>query len=349
MGKNKIRIIGMLLMIAIATVACGNKEVETQITQGYELLEQLEYETALENFTAITQATDEQWRLIARGSGIAYMGLMEYEEAIVSLEEALSYSNGIVQPVDYDINYYLAAAYYKLGEYENAIATYASIVALEEQEQQAYYLMGVSKLQLGLIDEACADFEAAIACDTTNYQVLIDIVQNLNEAGEGERGAVYLQNVIDTVQDKLDYATSGMIYYYLEDYEMARLSLDEAKGSSEEVTLMLGKTYEELGDVNYAASVYRDYLATNPECVSIYNQLALCLMRQELYEEALVAVQDALLIEDNSMKQTLLYNEIMLYEYLQEYSTAAVLMESYLTKYPADEVAQREYEFLSTR
>ena len=47
--------------------------------------------------------------------------------------------------------------------------------------------------------------------------------------------------------------------------------------------------------------------------------------------------------------QSLLFNEAVTYEYLHDYRQALVLMESYLKTYPDDQVAKREFDFLSTR
>lgn len=72
-------------------------------------------------------------------------------------------------------------------------------------------------------------------------------------------------------------------------------------------------------------------------------------MQMGEYELALAAFQAAMNIEDNAMMQTLKFNEIVTYEYMGEYKTAAALMNSYLRSYPDDETAKREYEFLQTR
>ena len=72
-------------------------------------------------------------------------------------------------------------------------------------------------------------------------------------------------------------------------------------------------------------------------------------MQMSEYDTALDAFQTAMNIENNGMMQTLKFNEIVVYEYMGEYKTAAALMNSYLRSYPDDEIAKREYEFLQTR
>ena len=49
------------------------------------------------------------------------------------------------------------------------------------------------------------------------------------------------------------------------------------------------------------------------------------------------------------MERVLEFNQIVAYEYTGDFKQAAVLMEAYLKKYPDDEKALREYEFLKTR
>ena len=62
-----------------------------------------------------------------------------------------------------------------------------------------------------------------------------------------------------------------------------------------------------------------------------------------------MAFQTGMNIEGNDMMQTLKFNEVIAYEYMGDYKTAAALMNSYLRSYPDDETAKREYEFLQTR
>ena len=140
------------------------------------------------------------------------------------------------------------------------------------------------------------------------------------------------------------------MYYYLADYDNARNFLEKArKSGGVEAVLLLGQTYEELGDFNYAISVYSSFIEGDQTNAKVYNRLGLCKLEQKAYEEALSAFQAGMNIENNDMLQTLKFNEIITYERLGEYKQAAVLMDNYLATYPDDEVAQREYIFLKTR
>lgn len=109
----------ILAALALAVLpGCGSGKTEN-LDQGMALVEQLEYEEALKSFdAAVINGEDSQ--LAYRGMGLAYMGLSQYDSAVSSLQRALSYSDERPDQMDYDINYYLATAYYKQGNLDGA-------------------------------------------------------------------------------------------------------------------------------------------------------------------------------------------------------------------------------------
>lgn len=310
----------------------------------------LDYEGALGSFALAKEALENE-RLLYRGEGIAYLGQTKYEEAAEAFEHALAASSGIIDDMDVDINYYLATAFYKQGNVDQAIQIYDAIIALRKDEIDAYYLRGVLETEKGEMDKALPDFEKTISLNARDYDRLIDIYQVLSENGYGDSGSAYLQNAMDNETRYMTNYEKGRISYYLGDYENARTYLDKAKGETgSPAVLFLGKTHEELGDYNYAISVYNTYLTEGGEqSPQILNQMGLCKMQLGDYEGALEAFQSAMALEDDSMIQTLKMNEVTAYERLGEYKEAAALLSSYLKSYPDDQKAAREYEFLKTR
>lgn len=338
---------GAAVMLLLA--ACGAKEKTDNISLGMEAIQNLQYAEALQYFeTALAENEDE--RLVCRGMGLAHMGVSKYEEAIAYLEKALRLSDGSVRDIDYDINYYLATAYFKNGRVQDALRSYDAILALRPKEIEAYYLRGYVKLCSGDFESAKEDFDKTIALEPQNYDRLIQIYNALADNGYREAGKEYLQQALADNEKSVSNYDLGRIYYYLEDYESAKNYLSQVKISSDyEASLYLGRTYEALGDYNYAASIYNDYTLNDQSKAEIYNQLGLCRMKMGEYELALMAFQSAMNIEGNEMMQTLKFNEIIAYEYMNEYKTAAALMNDYLKTYPDDEAAQRENLFLKTR
>lgn len=345
------RLCGLMLFACLAVwmlSGCGARR-EENIQQGMRLIEQLDYEGALTCFEAAA-LDKENMQLIYRGQGLAYMGLTDYENAAACLEKALSLSDERPDQLDFDINYYLATAYYRGGQTDQAIAVYQAITDLRPEEKTAWYLKGTLELEQGRLEEAQSDFDSAVAAAKEDYDLRIDIFCSAVKYGHEEMGSAYLKEVLEDDSKKLSDYEKGRMSFYLGDYEEARLSLEKAKESNGAgAASLLGQTYEKLGDYNYAASVYSTYLETKQPDAGIYNQLGLCRLRTADYEGALSAFQSGLAIEGNTVMQSLKFNEIVAYEYLGQFDKARLSMEQYLALYPDDEKAQREAVFLKTR
>lgn len=345
----KSKILFSVLILLLLCTGCGAAGKNENLSAGMDKLDTLEYDAALDSFDkALLEG--EPKRLIYRGQGIAYMGKMMYEEAIASFEKALSLSNGVVDDMDIDMNYYLAVSYYKQGDVNSAISVYDAIISFNSKQVDAYYLRGALKAQQNMFEESVEDFNKVRELAPSNYDRLIDMYCVLAKNGYKVYGQEYLQTVMETDSKGMKNYEIGRIYYYLEDYENARMYLEKAReeGGAPAV-LFLGKAYEALGDNNYAISVYNTFIAEDQSSAQIYNQLGMCKMNMGEYQEALSLFQTAMNIEGNDMLQVLKMNEIVAYEYLGEYKKASVLLEGYLKLYPDDEQAAREYVFLSTR
>lgn len=339
----------VVITLLMLTTGCGTNKKTTALDEVYSSIESLDYRGALDLIENIEEGSEDE-RLVKRAEGIAYLGLGSYQEAIDAFESALGMSNGIINNVDYDINYYLATAYYKNGNPDEALKIYDAILSLKNDSVDALYLEGILYAEKDDIDKAMECFDRAIVLAPENYDMLIEIYTILDENGYKEVGLDYLKDAMENGTKKMSNYEKGQISYYLGDFESARTYLEKAKDENgSEAVLFLGKTYETLGDVNYAVSVYSSYANANADSAEVLNQMGLCKLRMEDYEGALNAFQLAMNIEDNGIMQTLKFNEIVAYEYMGDFKKACVLLESYMRLYPDDEEAQREYIFLKTR
>lgn len=347
--RIKTKLTVALVLAGMTLSGCGADGQFNYTQQGMEAVQALDYEEALRLFKN-AQDEGENEQLIYRGMGLAYIGMTRYEDAVTYLEAALHAGGSRAEDVDFDINYYLATAYYKTGRAQDAISAYNAILDLRPREKNAYYLRGLVKLSLNDFDGAQLDFAEAVALDSRDYDQMIRIYMALDEYGYKDAGMDYLQNALTENEKSISDYDMGRICYYMGDYENARNYLTRLKPATDYgAALYLGRTYEALGDYNYASGIYADYAQNDQSKAEIYNQLGLCRMRMGEYESALEAFQAAMNIEDNGMMQTLKFNEIITYEYMRDYKTAAALMNSYLKSYPDDQTAKREYEFLQTR
>ncbi len=344
-GYGKVRIACLAVLSSLLFIGCGKTEL---VNEGVELIEQLDYQGALAKFEEAQEAGESD-RLIARGRGLAYMGMTEYEKAQEYFLEALALSDGRIQDIDFDINYYLAAAYTKCGGYTEARQTYDAIIQLRP-DAEAFFLRGSAALHLGDYTAAKADFDTVVELEPKNYDKRIQIFELLAQAGYRDAGQEYLAKVLTAEDVELSSFDMGRIYYYMGEYQKACVELERAReDGGVDSCLYLGKAYEALGDYNYASNVYNNHIDKTGGSGQVYNQLGLCEMAKKEYAKALSAFQKGLEMGDADMRQTLSFNVIVACERLGDFDNAALLLGDYLALYPDDAKALREQEFLSTR
>lgn len=346
--RTKAALAAVLCAMVLCT-GCGGEEKVSYIDEGMTAIEELRYEDALASFDQALVSGEDK-RLIYRGQGLANLGLTKYDEAAAALEQCLASGNSVPGDMDYDVNYYLATAYYKAGRLEDAKQVYDAILALRDDAGDAYFMRGIVQLKMGNYELGKPDFDRAVELAPNDYDQLVEIYKVLDETGYEETGKAYLETALKNAPKDMSNYDKGRIYFYLEDFESARNYLEQARDAGDDkATYYLGKTWESLGEYNYAASVYVAYLQNQGESALIYNQLALCNMELGDYDGALSALQSGLDLGDAALRQTLSFNQIVAYERTGDFKQAAQLMAQYVQVYPDDETAVREYEFLRSR
>ena len=156
MRKRKVMVVVAMLIATTVLSGCNTNKNRENIKQGFDAVTTLEYEKASACFDAAEEAKENPQE-IARGRGLVYLGMAKYEEAIEQFVTALSYSDEFVDDFDFDTNYYLATAYFKNGQIEEAGKVYSAILALRD-DRDAHYLRGIVYLEEDKLAEAKADF-----------------------------------------------------------------------------------------------------------------------------------------------------------------------------------------------
>lgn len=326
--------------------ACSSKTEYTDSALGSAMAGDAE---AAEEMLKEAEAHGEDEKLIMRAKGITCMAKGKYEEALGFFDQALSLANGRVSETEIDVAHYEAAAQYKSGDIEGAIATCSAILGLREDDADTYFMRGGLNLENGDYDAAISDYNALVDLDNKNIDSYIDIYEALSSKGYDEAGQDYLDRAAK-LQNKLTDFQKGRLFYYQQDYEMARSYFEKARGNEgDRVIEYLGMTYEALGDLNYASSLYKTYLEKQPEDATMHNRLGLCLIELEEYDEAIKCFDAAIEQKGSSTAQTAAFNRVVAYERKGDFEKASSLMKDYMKIYPADEKAEKEYDFLKTR
>lgn len=332
-----------------AAIEANKGNAKYYINNAMALIELGDYENALTKIgyaLELEPGSQEAYR----AKGIIYIALNDYENALLALETALSFADGFVGSMEYDILDYRAVAEIKSANYEKAIATYSILIDINYKLQDHYYLRGSAYLLSGNADAAKADFAKAVELQSSDYNLYLNIYTALTQHGYEEDANSYLAKALEAdTGKKEDSFAKGKIYYYMNDYQNAITHLYNAREKSPEAYLFLGKIYVASGDYTQALISFQQYLETDPENGEVYNQLGMMKYNDGAYEEALQYFQTGLACNDLSSRKTLAFNEAITYEKLLDFTTAKEKLAAYVSSYPEDTAAKREYDFLKTR
>lgn len=345
MKKKRLLLAVISLWMAAALTACGTKK-QNAYEQACEALEQGDYEGALKGFQE-AEIRKVKTPLSQRGMGIAWMKLGDYGQAVSFFEKALEGRDD--KKFQKDVLSYKAVAEYESGQMEAALESCEKVKELGA-DAGCYFMIGKIALQLDQYDAAKSNFDRAVEEDDS-YAMYLDIYQSYEEKDMDADGKAYLSQALAADPSSgEDHYQRGRIYYFMGDYPNAQTELlKAADGGEGEARLFLGKIYLEQQDPASARAMYQEYAQQGGAGAKAYNGLALCDMAEGNYDAALENIAQGLGNADGEDIQELLYNEVVAYEYKRDLATAKSKITEYLTRYPEDEKAQREAQFLQTR
>lgn len=301
----------------------------------------------------LTGCTDEKQENedAYRQIGINCIESNDYEGAISAFDSALSQKIGKIGAEEIDICFYKAAAQYASGDTEGAIATYQALIEYDEENSNAYYLRGVLYLIQGDTAAAQADFSSAVTNQETDYELYLNIYQQLTAAGLTTEAQTYLDTALAIKGNSAnDHLWKGRIYQTLGQNDTAVTELLAAvEKKSIEANLYLAQVYEAQGDTDSASKYYQAYIDSGIADSEAMNALGKVEMSQENYAEAAEYFESGLAMDEVTNEQELLQNLVIAYENNRDFASAKKTMETYLSKYPDDEEAKREYTFLCNR
>jgi len=172
--------------------------------------------------------------------------------------------------VDRNVSYATAETTYNQHRYREASDMFGAYVQRKPENPWGHYMLGLSAWKSGQLDVAKTAFERSIELDSTNVKSYLNL------------GRVLLE------QDKPIEAQERVA------------QAEEIDPLSSEVHRMLGRVQTSLGQPDSAIASYRVALSLDETDVWSMNNMALLLLKQERFEEALPALARAVELKAGS-------------------------------------------------
>ena len=347
--KNPARLRYLVPAILILILSgCGSSEKEKVFEQAESDMEQGSYSYALAGYEAsVANGTNEA--LSWRGIGLCHLRLGEPETAVSDLTMALSYEDNS-RTLQKDILTYRAQANIKAGRMEEALSDCQTLTGMGEADADVYFLTGEAALGLDSYEEAMTNFEQSLQADPS-YDRAIQIYGVYVENGMEADGSRFLEKILSVpAKTAQEHCDRGRVCYYMEDYDQAWSELIEAqKGGVPEAASLLGMVYMAREDYSNARAMFTQYNSRSENSAKGYNGLALCDMAEKNYAAALSDIQQGIAVASPDDLQSLMYNEVVIYERMLDFPTALAKAQEYMEIFPDDTRMEREVTFLRSR
>lgn len=331
-------------------ISQDNEEPEYYVNQGMAHIQLHQCEEAKENFMKALEL-DQEYVMAYRGMGLVCLATENYTESIDYFNQAIAHSDRTIGELDYDLIGYRAEAETGAKRYAEAITSYTQLIDLGVDKTGHYLKRGLVYVKNNQMDPALEDFAAAIHEEPDNYVLYLEIYQNLKKTGNEESGIQFLNQAleIDAKTDE-EMAMRGQVLVLLNRQEEAvEIFKQAADGGCMEASFMLAKCYEDMGKYSDAEMVYQTLLAKGKESAKVYNQLAICKMKQGDYDKALTMIDQGISMEESDALPDLYWNEAMIYEAKKDYIQAYEKLKAYGEMFSYEEDTKKEIAFLKTR
>ncbi len=294
---------------------------------------------------------DSQAVAEAKAEGVAALTAQDYETAVEKFNEALDAAGSNVGAEEFDICYYKAAAQYAMKDYEGAINTYEALLNYDTKEADPAYLQGCLYASEQEIEHALSSFDEAVKRESDNYELYINIYDNLNALGYEEEAEDYLNKALEISGEKgSNYLYRGRIYLLLDQYDAAEVQLNKAVDAGEyEGYAYLCRLYDATGDVSKAEDQLTLYKGQEGLKVSDYSEIAKAELSRGDYDAAFSDVETALAnsSSNSTEEREMLEIKISCLEKQGDYKKALEAAQEFIEKYPDSQEMLREIEFLT--
>lgn len=338
----------LALCLSLGTMSGCATEEKKNYKQAERDLEDGNFQAALQEYEIAVTAGVKPAQSY-RGAGVANLRLGNYEEAIEDFSNALNCEK-VGKALEKDILSYRAAAYLKMKDHEAALADCQTLAENYKMDADLNFLSGKVTLAMDSYEEASSYFDAAYEMEST-YDMALRIYAAYLEKDMEADGTRYLETALSgEAKNAQDHCDRGRAYYYMDDYENAANELTQAiEGENTEALVLLGMVYMEQDDISGARNLFQQYVEQTEMNAKGYNGLALCDIEDKDYDAALSNINNGLSAADEEELQSLLFNEIAVYEKKLDFVTACQKAEEYVEMYPEDTTAKKELAFLRTR
>ena len=324
-------------------ISQGGESAELYADLALSLIRLKETDEALKNMN-IALGKDPGSPVIQKKIGLFYRDLGDTETALKYLGPLVPKEGEELSPDDLDTMGLTAGLLVRKGAYEEAVPLYERLINQEYHVLEHDILIGEAYLGMHQVYAACLYFDLASEKAETKPQHILRIRKALLAAGERREALRYFKKGLALAEESGSSMSPGEYLLAAGEEEEAAEYLSDPHsvnaGLCRAMTLMNSGEYEE------AEMALESLLRENPDSMLISNQYMILKARKGDYSSAFQMLSHIEASDDEKMIREARFNEVMIYEMMEEYGEAFKKAAEFRTFYPQDSSLDREYAFL---
>lgn len=241
--------------------------------------------------------------------GVTYYDAKQYADAIESFKESIAAGPSTAAYND------LGNAYFALKQYDEAVAAYQDAIRLKPDNALAYFGLGRSYSESKDYEKAISAFREAVRIKPDLAGAWFMLGGSHYAVGQYPEAETALQRVIRLASNKAvlpaAYSLLGDVYVMTGKAEealqicsaLARIDAKAAVELETQARIVRGSQYYQAKEYAKAAESYKKVIALDPgpkTLARVYRLLGLALNQASQYEDAILALKDALRLEPNN-------------------------------------------------
>ena len=201
----------------------------------------------------------------------------------------------LIDPNNFDSNFYLSKTLIELGEYEDANKIVKLLLITKPYHIEANYLLGYTSYLLGNYNQAVKAFTNSLLQDPNNYLTYYYLAKTYQETDQNKKAK---ESLIKSINIEPRFSSSHMelakIYEMIfEDelaitqYQLAKKYIGSEASYLDEINYSLGHLYYKNNNFNSAMNPLKDYIKNNLEDLETLEILGEVLIHEKRYPEAI--------------------------------------------------------------
>lgn len=215
---------------------------------------------------------------------------------------------------------HVANSYYNLGEFENAVLAYESLVKKNASNSLAVVGLAKSYRQTNQLQKAISLLESSYAKAPNRLEYLVELGVSYNQAEDKEKATEIFDTVITGLEENA--LLSVKIASLFKDYNLLPYTIKSYQNAMRynehfNYDLEIGRLYGEIGNLSGMFGGYLDYMLKYPAYINSVKRLIDEFIEVDPENEANQIFRKTLL-KKNQQSPDILYNEMLSWLFVQQ-------------------------------